>query len=392
MLPSEFPHLVIKIESFDVLPLFYFLHKTLYKPESFNMTPPLAHLPHHFRYSEPTDGQKLGKAKCLHCENYNKAINSTREEQHLQRCLGYKAHREAVGKEEGNPNKRQRLLDESIPIRITHERAARIDEQLAFCIYKSGRQFNLFEDDCWVKFFKDNFGYTPPSRKDLAGPLLIQAHKNIEEKVKLVLSSSSSLCIVTDESTDIANHRIINTSIVTDSGVSIYHSNKEAEDGKMGAEELAAHTIEEAKDITSGDLSKWTAVTSDTCATMRAFGEVLAKTPKTAHVIPVLCDSHGLQLIIKDLLQLPTIKKIFEEASAIVGLFRHSSKQYAYLQSEQLKHYGKEKALIASIITRWGTQFNLAKSLESSKEALRSFAFREDTEFKYKEQLTSLEF
>ena len=153
MLPSEFPQLVIKIESFNVLLLFNFLHKTLYKPESFNMVPPLAYLAHHFEYSKPTDGRKVGKAKCLRCEYYNKAINTTREEQHLQICPGYKAYKEAAGKVEGNPNKRQRLLDESMPIRVTNERAARIDEQLAFCIYKSGKQFNLFEDNCWVKFF-----------------------------------------------------------------------------------------------------------------------------------------------------------------------------------------------------------------------------------------------
>src|SRR5947209_5421514 len=223
MLPSEFLCLVIKIsllESFDSI--FYAKHYTI-------MTPPLAYLAHYFEYSKPTNGRKVGKAKCLRCENYDKAIDSTREEQHLKSCPGYKAYKEAAGKEEGNPNKRQCLLNESMPIRITYERAARIDEQLALCIFKLGKKFNLFEDDCWVKFFQDNFGYTPPSRKDLAGPLLIQAHQNIKEKVKLVLSSSSSLCIVTDESTDIANHRIINTSVVTDSGISIYHSNKEAE-------------------------------------------------------------------------------------------------------------------------------------------------------------------
>jgi hypothetical protein len=128
------------------------------------------------------------------------------------------------------------------------------------------------------------------------------------------------LCIVIDESTNIANHRIINTSIVIDSRVSIYHLNKEVEEGKIGAKELTAHIVEEAKDIICRDLSKWTAVTSDTCATMRAFGGVLAKIPEAAHVIPVLCDSHGLQLIIKDLLQLPSIKKIFDEASAIVSV------------------------------------------------------------------------
>jgi hypothetical protein len=124
----------------------------------------------------------------------------------------------------------------------------------------------------------------------------------MQKKIKPILSSSSSLCIVIDESTNIANYRIINTSIVIDSRVSIYHLNKEAEEGKMGAKELAAHIVEEAKDITGGDLLKWTAVTLDTCVIMRAFGGVLAKILEAAHVIPILCNSHGLQLIIKDLL------------------------------------------------------------------------------------------
>ena len=139
------------------------------------------------------------------------------------------------------------------------------------------------------------------------------------------------LCIVTDESTNIANYRIINTSIVIDSGVSIYHLNKEVEEGKIRAKELAAHTIKEAKDIIGGDLLKWTAVTLDTYVIIRAFGGVLAKILEAVYVIPILCNSHGLQLIIKDLLQLPSIKKIFDEASAIVNLFQHSSKQYSYL-------------------------------------------------------------
>jgi hypothetical protein len=81
------------------------------------------------------------------------------------------------------------------------------------------------------------------------------------------------------------------------------------EEGKMGAEELVAHTVEEAKGITGGDPSKRTAVTLDTCATMRVFRGVLAKILEAAHVIPILCDSHGLQLIIRDLLQLPSLKR-----------------------------------------------------------------------------------
>ena len=88
------------------------------------MTRPIAYLAHYFEYSKPKNGRKVGNAKCLRCENYDKAINTTREEQHLQSCPRYKAYKEAAGKEGGNPNKRQRLLDESMPIRVTNERAA----------------------------------------------------------------------------------------------------------------------------------------------------------------------------------------------------------------------------------------------------------------------------
>ena len=63
-------------------------------------------------------------------------------------CPRYKAYKEGAEKVEGNPNKRQRLLNESMPIWVTRERASQIDEQLAFYIYKLGRPFNIFEDDC----------------------------------------------------------------------------------------------------------------------------------------------------------------------------------------------------------------------------------------------------
>jgi len=71
-----------------------------------------------------------------------------------------------------------------------------------------------------------------------------------------VLSSSSLLCIIIDESTNIVNYKIINTFVVTDSKVFIYYLNKEAEEGKIGAKELVAHIVEKAKEITSKDLLK----------------------------------------------------------------------------------------------------------------------------------------
>jgi len=107
------------------------------------------------------------------------------------------------------------------------------------------------------------------------------------------------------------------------------------------------------------------------------------------HIFTVPCDSHGLQLIFKDLLQQPIIKQYWNLATTIVNTLRNSGKQHSNLYEEQEKVYkGKRKALIALGITRWGTQYNLLKSINDSKEALRSFAFRDDADHQLKAILT----
>ena len=50
-----------------------------------------------------------------------------------------------------------------------------------------------------------------------------------------------------DESTNIASHRIINTSIVTNNSNCFYISNIEADLSKLGAKELAIGAVEIAK-------------------------------------------------------------------------------------------------------------------------------------------------
>jgi hypothetical protein len=43
--------------------------------------------------------------------------------------------------------------------------------------------------------------------------------------------------------------------------------------------------------------------------------------------------------------------------------------------------YRKQKALIAAGFTRWGTQYQLAKSVEELRQALLNLAFEEESGF-----------
>src|SRR4030095_3554064 len=92
------------------------------------------------------------------------------------------------------------------------------------------------------------------------------------------------------------------------------------------------------------------------------------------HVFFIPCDSHSLQLLIKDIVSIPRFKIILSQAQIIVSPFHKSPLHHALLREEQLDIYKKHYALILSVITRWGTQYRLISSVLRSKAVLRQYA------------------
>jgi hypothetical protein len=80
----------------------------------------------------------------------------------------------------------------------------------------------------------------------------------------------------------------------------------------------------------------------------------------------VPCDSHGLQLLIKDILKTEPFASTIAKAQTIVSTFHQAKKQYAILRTKQ----EKPMAFILSVIIRWGTQYGLALSVLKNKQAL----------------------
>jgi hypothetical protein len=59
-----------------------------------------------------------------------------------------------------------------------------IDKELTSFLYKIGKPLSLFDDDCWVQFFKKNFGYMPPSSWAISRPLLDEAYEDVKRLSK----------------------------------------------------------------------------------------------------------------------------------------------------------------------------------------------------------------
>jgi len=201
---------------------------------------------------------------------------------------------------------------------VDEVKLARLNHKFALALYTTGKAFSSFDDLTWTDFFKE-LGYTTPTRQALAGPLLNSVYEDIKDKVKEV-ARSAELGLVTDESTDISLNRLANYSFLLPDGSSFYWKTVDVKEQTQSATNIAVDIIQVGKEITNGKLGRLISLATDTCSTNQNVWTQLSNTPEMKHVIMVPCDSHGLQLLIKDLLtSIPSINAIWHKASTIVN-------------------------------------------------------------------------
>jgi hypothetical protein len=257
---------------------------------------------------------------------------------------------------------------------MTPERKRKLDKLAAMAVYADARPFTLYECPAMKEFlFELDPAYKPPSADLLANKLLDELYTNTKEQVDTEIRAAQQWNVVFDESEDIQHNRIINLVICVASGA-FFYGEYILGSATASAEFLRDWLIEKLREATQNDFSVINSISTDTCKTMFKIYDLLQVTDEMKHTIYAPCDSHGLQLLIKDVLELPEFEPTMKLANRIVGYFNKATKQYALLREQQVKEYGRHKALILSGITRWGTQLNMVKSLLDSKQALRNYA------------------
>lgn len=101
-------------------------------------------------------------------------------------------------------------------------------------------------------------------------------------------------------------------------------------------------------------------VGTDTCNTMRDTWNRMTRDPRAKHVFFIPCDSHGLKLLMKDIIETTWFSDRFQSAQNVVTHFNKSPKQLTLLREKMCNAYtGKKRAFIISVLTRWGTQVNM---------------------------------
>jgi hAT family protein len=301
-------------------------------------------------------------------------------------CIPYKKKRAAEEKAQG----RQTLLTQAIKPeasiaidRLTAEQTSHLNKLAGYAVFCGARPFSLFEESAMLDFhaaLKPSFKI--PSSKTIGGRILDECYSETFLEVLQAIHTSFSINISTDESSTSSKDRVINYCIVTDKKESFCMKLELVEVGTSSAERQAAWLDESLDELETGlqevygpgaKLPFINSVATDTCSTMRSFWTKLGVKPRYKLTFFVPCDSHGLQLLIKDILEFPVFSTTMTECNGIVAHFSSSHKQLALLRSYMVAELGKTYALILAVPTRWGTQYNELLSIKRSTLALKKF-------------------
>jgi Protein of unknown function (DUF 659) len=255
------------------------------------------------------------------------------------------------------------------------------DVLAALAVYECNIPFTIFEKPAMLKLhYHLNPAYRPPTARQLASTLLNEAYDTVKKEVDAVIDENSALGITFDETSNVNSDRILNITISTRRGI-FYYLNVVLPTETASSQLITEIVYKALISVSRNRIDRINAVSTDTCKTIRSIWRILQRQPGLEYCFMIPCDSHGLQLLIMDILKSSPFAILTENANQLVGHLKHSSKRLTILRDLQQKEYSKPRALKMANSTRWGTHFKEFESIIENKQALRRWAIDQRVDF-----------
>ncbi len=243
-------------------------------------------------------------------------------------------------------------------------------------VYMRRRLFTLY--DCVYMrnyIFIANPANISPGRRTLSRELFIACYEKTIQKVIPRITAERYLNFTTDETSNIQKERVQNLCVVIRKEKAYYmcsetiNNPNESMNGRLTAD----WTLKKIEKVVGID--GWhhiNSVGTDTCNTMRDTWNRMARDPGVKHTFFFSYDSHGLQLLMKDIIETVWFPAQFKSTQNIVTHFNQSLKQLTFLREKMCNACnGKKLAFFLSVLTRWRTQVNMIESVSRNRQALQ---------------------
>lgn len=261
----------------------------------------------------------------------------------------------------------------------------------------SGLPFNTFDNanhPAMVVFLNAlNPSYAVPHRNRIASSLLLGVYNDVHALVTTRIAANKFLNFTCDELTANNGDRVYNLSVNFMNNGSYHIRTLSMKSLAANADTMFSITRDEInkviievvekrrKNTKSQDAPEVPLINSlatDTCSTMRLMHVKLAALPEFKDTFFVLCDSHGLQLLIKDILSIPQWAEVMRKVNCVAVYFKRAKRALGLLR-DCMDEVGERSGFTLACITRWGSHYGVVRGILRATRALRKFASRAET-------------
>lgn len=186
----------------------------------------------------------------------------------------------------------------------------KLDIAFAKACYIQALPFNIYESTSMKEALSLlNPAYNPPHYHAVASNLLDSAYESVKLKVDAEIATIPFLNVISDESTNINNNHIFNICLHISNGA-LHWVSEDIGAQQMTASNVATLLKTHLCELSNGNLQRINTVATDTCPTMIKVWEFIRQDPEFEHIFFISCNSHDLQLLMKDIVSLPSFKVI----------------------------------------------------------------------------------
>lgn len=248
------------------------------------------------------------------------------------------------------------------------------DEAFARAIYAGALPLSIFsENPLWNDAFNIlRPSYKPPNLHSLRKPLLEAEYSRVMELAKEKVQHAQCLTVISDGWTNIRGDGIVNFILATPSPV--FHKAIEPGENRETGEFIGEELLKVIYDV--GNANVLLIVTDNAKNMQSAWNIVRAEFP---HIFTIGCIAHGLSLLAKDIMKVPRLSKLRNEAKTIVKTIKNKRVVLAIFRKKQQEKYGnKLVTLKMPNPTRFAGDEILFNALKNNKSALQETMISEE--------------
>ncbi|CAH1643074.1 unnamed protein product [Spodoptera littoralis] len=254
---------------------------------------------------------------------------------------------------------------------ISSEKKLYLDQLLSKAIFVTCSPVSIVQHPLWVQFFDDlQPVYKLPSRKAISTTYLETIYNEMVKEITDELKSLNDLHLQCDGWSNQRNEGIINFVIAKPEPVFVKSLNTLT---NRHTSQYISEEIIKVINVYGGH--KFVTLIGDNANNIQRAFQIVKNS--YAHIIPLRCVAHTLNLLCEDCLKLEPINAFISIATNTIKAIKRNQSMSALL-APIVKEKGSCETLKLPGNTRWGSYCTALKSLKKSKVALQTLAVHED--------------